>query len=151
MTDNTCAPFGVYGIKNVAFTIDGVSVKGFAEGDDVISIERTTELGKPIIGADGTSILSITADESATVTIKLLPNSPHHSWLQGRARRQRANPSSSLVFAIGFVDMSNGESGGCTQAMVSKEPSIQRGANASEVEWQIFCPCWQPGEVTITR
>lgn len=146
-----CAPFGIYGFQNVALTIDGARIIGFAEGDDAIMIEPTTELGTPIVGADGTSIVSITADQSASLTLKLLPNSPFNAYLSQKAKRARGGALTGITFAIGFVDMSNGETGGCTQAVVTKEPSIQRGANAAEKEWRIFCPCWQPGEIQVAR
>ena len=57
-----CAPFGVYSWNNVAAQIDGRQLVGLWEGDDVFVIEPTTELGKPVVGADGSSIVSITAD-----------------------------------------------------------------------------------------
>ena len=71
-----CGVFGTYSFRNVAFNIDGSLVTNFDEGDDCITIEPTSDLGTPKVGADGGSILSITADQSATVTIRLLPNSP---------------------------------------------------------------------------
>ena len=61
-----CAPFGIYSFQNVSLTIDGCPRHRLcSEGDDAIMIEPTTELGTPIVGADGTSIVSITADQSA--------------------------------------------------------------------------------------
>ena len=146
-----CAPFGVYSFTNVALSIDGARVIGFDEGDDAIQIERTTDLGTPKVGADGTSIVSITADQSATMTIRLMQNSPFNAWLRNKVLRQRSGGLTGLTFAVSFVDMTNGETGGCTQAIITKEPTISRGAQTSTMEWMIFCPCWQPGEVDVVR
>lgn len=144
-----CGPFGTYSMLNVALHLDGVRVIGFGEGDDAIMIERNTELGTPQIGADGGSILSITADRTAKLSIKLLQTSPFNQYLQNKVARQRSGALTGITFPVGFVDMSNGESGGCTQALVQTEPAIQKGKNATERTWVIFCPCWEPGGVNV--
>ena len=144
-----CAAFGTYSFANVAFSIDGALVTGFDEGDDAIMIEHTTELGTAKIGADGTSILSITMDQSATVTIRLMANSPFNAYLRSKVSRMRSGGLTALSFPIGFTDLSSKETGGCTQATVMTEPSISRGAGVNNQEWKIFCPCWQPGDVEV--
>lgn len=145
-----CAPFGVYSWNNVACQIDGRHLVGLWEGDDVFVIEPTTELGKPVVGADGSSIVSITADQSAKVTVKLMPTSPFNAYLNNKVRKMRAGGlASSITFPIGFLDMSTGESGACTQAIVTKIPDVSKGASATERVWEIFCPCWVPSEVQI--
>jgi hypothetical protein len=145
------APFGVYGMDNVVLQIDGVRIQGFGDGDDVISIERNTDLGTPLIGADGASIVSISADRSAKLTLNLLQTSPANQYLLNKVSRQRAGALTGLTFNIGFVDLSCGESGGCTTAIVTKEAMPQKGKNASEREWEIFCPCWEPGTIDVAR
>lgn len=144
-----CAAFGIYGFQHVAFNIDGSLVSGFDEGDDCIMIERTTEIGTPKIGADGSSILSVSSDQSATVTIKLLPNSPFNAYLRSKVSRMRSGGLTGISFPIGFTDLSSRETGGCTEATVMAEPTINRGANPNNLEWKIFCPCWTPGTVEV--
>ena len=146
-----CPPFGLFSFKNVVITLDASRVIGFADGDDVISIEPTTEIGDPLIGADGASIVSFSADQSASVTIKLLANSPFNQFLNQKVQRQRGGAVVGVTFPISFLDVSSGESGGCTNAVVTKEATIQSGKKTSEREWRIFCPCWQPGQVDYTR
>lgn len=144
-----CAPFGTYSFQNVAFSIDGVLVVGFDEGDDCILVERTTELGTPKVGADGTSIVSITTDQSATVTIRLLPNSPFNAYLRNRVKRMRSGALTGLTMAIGMTDLSSREMGGCTTAILTQEPPDTRGAMVNSLEWKFFCACWQPGFVEV--
>lgn len=144
-----CAPFGFYSFPNVSFTIDGSLVVGFSDDEDCIMIEPTTDLGTPKVGADGTSMVAITADQSATVTLKLMPNSPHNAWLTSRAQRMRGAAIGGLVFPVGFSDLSSGETGGCTQASIRNVTNIQRGPTISVREWKLFCPCWVPGTVQV--
>ena len=144
-----CAPFGPYNFDNVALTIDGARVTGFGDGDDVIMIERNTELGTPQIGADGSSVLSITADRSAKMTIKLLQSSPFNQYLQNKVARQRSGALSGMSFPVTMVDLSTGETGACSQVMVMGEAMPSKGKNATERTWVLFCPCWEPGAVTV--
>lgn len=144
-----CGVFGLYSFKNVAFTIDGSLATNFDEGDDCIAIAPTSDLGTPKVGADGGSILSVTADQSATVTIRLLQNSPMNQFLQNKVRRMRSGALTGVTFAIGFTDLSNGETGGCTQATIMREPTTTRGVNVNNMEWGIFCPCWTKSTVQV--
>ena len=146
-----CPPFGVYNFMNTALTIDGVMVQGYAEGDDAISIEPFKELSTPVVGADGASLVAINASQAATVTIKLLASAPMNKWLWNRVARMRSGALTGVTFALGFTDLSLGETGGCTTAIIQAEANIQRGERATDMEWKFFCPCWQPGTVDVIR
>ncbi len=147
---NDCPPFGVYSFKNVALTIDSAMVVSFAEGDDAIMISPVKQIGNAVVGADGGSIVSISASQAATMTLKLLANSPMNAYLRNKVKLMRAG-GLNITMNVGFADMSLGDMGGCTSAVITKEPDIARGENASEQEWEIFCPCWQPSAVVVTR
>ncbi|KRE13435.1 hypothetical protein ASE63_18315 [Bosea sp. Root381] len=67
----SCAPLTLYGFLNVALTIDGRQVIGWSEGDDAVLVERSTDLGSALTGADRASVVSITADQTTAITIKL--------------------------------------------------------------------------------
>lgn len=141
-----CPPLTLYSMMNVAVTIDGRQVIGLWEGDDAVVIERPTDLGTPLTGADGASVVSITADQTATVTLKLMPNSAMNAYLEQRVKAMRMG--SQRLITIGIVDTGTGEGGGCSSAVITKEPSVSYGAQASEREWVIFCNCWQPTDIT---
>lgn len=144
-----CAPFGTFSFTNVAFSIDGSLVNGWDEGDDCLTIEPTTELGTAKVGADGTSIVSITADQSATLTLRLLPVSPFNAYLRSKVSRMRSGAITNLTFPVGFTDLSSRESAGCTNAIITQIPTDTRGAMVNSLEWKIFCPCWQPTAVSV--
>lgn len=141
-----CPPLTLYSMQNVALTIDGRQVIGLWEGDDAVTVERPTDLGTPLTGADGASVVSITADQSATLTIKLMPNSAMNQYLEARVKAMRMG--SQRLLTVGLVDTGTGEGGGCSAAIITKEPTIAYGANASEREWVIYCSCWQPNDIT---
>lgn len=135
-----CAPLTLYSMLGVTATIDNRKVVGFAEGDDVIMLERNAEIGTPKTGADGSSVVSITANQSAKLTFKLMPNSAMNDYLERRAKIMRGGGQ--VLIAIAIRDTSNGEGGGCTSAVIIKEPDKGWGAEAGEREWEFFCNCW---------
>ena len=141
-----CAPLTLYSFDNVVVTIDGREVIGLWEGDDVVSLERPTDLGSALTGADGASVVSITADQSATLTIKLQPNSAMNAYFEQCVKRMRMG--SQRLIAVAVRDTSTGEGGGCSAAVVIREPSKTWGATATEREWQLFCNCWQENDIT---
>jgi hypothetical protein len=143
---NACGALSVYSFANVAVTIDDREVKGLWEGDDVVSVERQTVLGTPLVGADGASVVSITADQSARLTLRLMPNSAMNVYLNQVAKLQRAGVTRTLRVAI--RDTSNGEGGGCSAAMVVEEPNWSLGAAATSRDWVIWCSCWQSNDIT---
>lgn len=140
-----CAPLTIYSFKQVAVTIDGRQVIGLWEGDDAVMVERNTDLGTPLTGVDGASVVSITADQSANLTLRLQPNSAMNEYLSQRAKAMRMG--SQRLMTVGILDTSNGEGGGCSAAIVIKEPGRQYGANAAMREWVLFCNCWQETDV----
>ncbi len=145
----TKAPFGVYSWNNVALVIDSRNVVGLAEGDDVLTIERTNALGDPMVGADGSSLVSVSADQTAKITLKLLPTSPFNAYLNAKAMRMRAGGR--VVFPIGFTDMSTGESGASAECTIIEEPTVTKGAKAQERVWAFHAAEWVPSDIEINR
>lgn len=73
---------GIYTFQNVTMIFNGVPIQGFAPGEDVVRFayqkpERTTA----IVGADGSSALSISPNKAGTLSIKLLATSQSNSIL----------------------------------------------------------------------
>lgn len=141
-----CPPLTIYSFQNVVLTIDGRRVEGFWEGDDAIQLERPTDLGTPLVGADGSSLVSITADQTATLTLRLQPTSPWNRELANRVKQIR-NGASVTPMVISLRDTSTGEGGGCSAAVIIKEPDSSWGDAASAREWQIHCSCWQDNDL----
>lgn len=148
MSEINCGPYGVYNMLNQVLTVEGRRVFGFAEGDDVIDIEDRADLGDPVEGADGTALLSVSAVNAATVTIKLVWHSPWNKFFAAKAKRMKGGDvGKGIQFPISFLDTQTGENGNCTQATLMKRPNRQRGGKPGEMEWVIYCPCWQDSDV----
>lgn len=130
-----------YAIQNVVLSINGRRATHFVEGDDVIMLERNTDRGTPSVGADGRTVFSISADNSATLTIKLQHTSPMHDYL---TRLDRAGDADrARRFPVSLKDTNTGEGGSANDCVIQSRPSAAFGASASEREWVIFCPRWE--------
>ncbi len=139
---------GVYSFKNVVFAIDGRTVTGFDDGDDVIAIDgNTSELGTPKIGVDGSAVVSISADESVKITFKLLSTSPFNKYLLQKVKRMSHGGAFPLL-KVSFLDTSTGESGGSSEGVIIQKAKITHGKSDSTREWTIFCPTWVEDYVT---
>lgn len=114
-------------------TVDGQKVTGFADGDDVLMIERSSDIGEMIVGALGDSEFAQSSDRSARITLKLLQTSATHRLLTQRLKRQESGriPKG---FTFTFKDRINGE-GGQAKAFIMTAPSIQKGKNSTVREW----------------
>lgn len=141
-----CKQLTIYAKDMVSFTIDDREVIGLWEGDDVISVERQTDLGTPMTGADGSSIVSFTSDQSALLTVKLQANSAANTYFEKWVKARRMG--STRLLRVAVRDTATGEGGGCTSAVIVKEPSKSWGGTATEREWQLFCNCWQENDIT---
>jgi hypothetical protein len=140
-----CPPLTIYSFDNVVVTIDGREVVGFWEGEDAVTVTRETDVGTVLRGADGANIVSITNDQSAMLSLKLQPNSAMNQYLSQRVKLLRLG--SQRVMNIAIRDTISGEGGGCSSAIVTKEPDRSYGATASMREWIIFCNCWQENDI----
>ena len=146
--DQNCPPLTLYSFENVVVTVDNRQVVGFWEGDDAVQVTRPDDIGTRTTGADGASVVSITASEVAEVTLRLMPNSAMNSYLEQAVKAMRAG--SQRVLQIAVRDSTSGEGGGCSSAIITKEPDKQFGATSGSREWVLFCNCWQSNDIRYT-
>ncbi|QJD54319.1 hypothetical protein [Aminobacter phage Erebus] len=133
-----------YSMKNVAVTVDGQAVLGLWDGDDAVSIEPLDDAGAMLVGADGSSIFSQSANEGATITVRLQHTSPAHRLLHQRWARQRARGVRIVGFPISVIDVDSGEGGSTDQAFIQRGPTDQKGKNAVNREWVLVTGQWRP-------
>lgn len=129
-----------FSFENVAVTLDGKPVEGFFDGDDAVTIERSSDNSTPMVGVDGTAVVSISTDDSVVVTLRLQPNSPANRVLQNKYLQNRAGRSA--PFALSIRDTGSGEGGSAPYCMITERPSIELGATATVREWVIFANPW---------
>jgi hypothetical protein len=133
-----------YSMKNVAIVIDGQMVLGLWDGDDAVQVAPITEVGTMMVGADGSSIFSVHANEGATITVRLQHTSPAHRQLMQKLQRQRAVGCRQLGFPISILDVCSNEGGATDAAFIQAAPNDQKGVNAAAREWVLVTGQWRP-------
>ena len=131
-----------YSHKLVTAVLDGVRVIGFWDGDDAVVVEQTSDTGQLLVGADGSSIFSQSADESAKITLRLQHTSATHRNLMQKWARQRATVLDGFSFSV--MDTGSGEGGSTDQAFIMSAPVDQKGKNANVRVWVLTCGSWKP-------
>lgn len=131
-----------YSSKNVTATLDGVQVIGLWDGDDAILVTPGVERGVGLVGADGSSIFSISPDQSATISVKLQQTSATNRQLEQKLKAQEAG---ALVTSFPFdvIDRGNGGGGSTDQCFIQAAPTFSRGKAAVMVEWILWTGSWE--------
>jgi len=133
-----------YSFKNVAAALNGQQVIGFWEGDDAISTAPLSDAGVMVVGADGSSIFSQSANEGATITLRLQHTSPTHRLLHQLWARQRARGIRVRGFPFSFTDADSGEGGSADDVYIQSAPSDTKGVNAGPREWVLVTGQYTP-------
>lgn len=132
-----------YSMKNVASVLDGQKVVGFWDGDDAIVVEQLEDVGAMMVGADGSSIFSQSANEGARITIRVQHTSPTHRLLHTRLAMQRTPGIRVTGFPFSVMDVDSGEGGAADQCFIEKAPNDEKGKNATVREWVIVTGQWK--------
>lgn len=131
-----------YSMLNVAATLDGRAVIGFFDGDAVI-VEQGSDVGTLMVGADGSSLFSQSADQSARITIRLQHTSPTHRQLVEKWKAQRAGRM--IGFPFDVIDALSKEGGSADKCFIAQAPTDTKAEEASVREWVIVTGNWVPG------
>lgn len=135
-----------YSMLNVTATLDGRRVIGLMDGDNAIEVAPGADVGSMLIGADGTPLFSQSADRSATITLRLKPNSPTHRQLIQKWNAQRVGILRGFPFDL--IDAGNNEGGNGTDCFVQAAPTDAKGTNATVREWVLVTGNWTPNVPT---
>lgn len=138
------AKSSAYSIKNVAATLDGQRVVGLWDGDDAVVITPLTDVGTMLVGADGSSIFSQSANNGATITLRLQHTSPTHRNLMQKLQRQRADGVRVSGFPFVLIDVDSNEGGSTDQCFIQTAPNDEKGVNAAAREWVLVTGDWKP-------
>lgn len=134
-----------YSFDRVAVMVNSYPLAGFYEGDDVVQVNPNSDHAQALVGADGETTVSFSADKAATITLRMQPNSEGHAWLQRRYRQQQNGRR--IPFAISVRDSANGEGGSAAEAVVLIAPQRSYGRSVQSRDWVIFAACWEPSNV----
>ena len=128
----------VYSFRNVTATIDAVhEITGWGKGDDVVSATRNADAGSLSIGADGASVVSMSADRSGEVTLKLRQTSSSNRYLLNRYQQFEAGPATYVPIGLTVTDVHRLDKVVGINGFIKKLPDMKRGAEASEQEWTL--------------
>lgn len=131
-----------YSMVNVSATLDGQKVQGLWDGDDAIVVTQGADAGSGLVGADGSSIFSISADNSAQISVKLQHTSPTHRLLHQKWKRQKALGSTAAAFPFSLIDNGTNEGGSADRVFIMTAPADSKGKNAVVREWVLWTGDW---------
>lgn len=133
-----------YSYINVSATLDRRDIKGLWDGDDPIVVTPGADISTGIVGADGSSIVSISADQSAQISIKLQHTSPTHRFLMQKLKQMRARGANSTFIPFTVKDRVSGEGGSAHRCTIMTAPDDSKGKNATVREWILWTGDWSP-------
>jgi len=124
-----------YSFRNVSVIFGTHEVVGFADGDDVVTIEPASDGFTKIVGAKGEVSRAAVNDESVTVKLKLQQTSSSVPVLQNLYLADKASGAGVLPMLVN--DLETGESFTIKNAWIKKQPSIVRGQNQNPYEIEL--------------
>jgi hypothetical protein len=115
-------------------TLNGVPVTNFAAGDDAFKAERLVDNASHEVGVDGNMVVSLSADKSGQVMIKLQQTSPTNAYLN-KITAGQDYMEGFVPVTVEQADTYRMDSVSTTVGYVKKHPDYTRGGKASTVEW----------------
>jgi hypothetical protein len=126
-----------YSFQDTVMVVNGVEITGWADGDDVIDIERRNDSITDKMGADGGMMISVGTDKSGSVKVKLMQTSPSNAFLTGIMSLQEASGSLFVPVFVKFQDTYRQDLAIGTQGYLKKPAKLTRGAQGNTQEWEI--------------
>lgn len=126
-----------YAFLNNHLFINGVEIKGWADGDDVIQFKRRSPLASDKVGAGGQMMVSLKSNKSVEMTIRLQQVSPSNAYLNKLCLAQDRPETFTPVQAL-WQDSSRQDIGSTTAGYIENYPEIKRGEEGSDQEWKFI-------------
>lgn len=130
-----------YSFKDVNATLMGpggfISLgDGSAAAEEGLTFTPAGDQGGMQVGADGQGVHSLYADQSGTITVRLLKNSPTNQLLSSLFAFQKANSASWGQNTLECRDKSRGDVWVCTQVAFKKRPDVSYARDADVIVWE---------------
>lgn len=123
--------------KQHVLLINGVEIKGFADGADVISFAENNEAGALTVGADGEGVFVANQNRSGTLTIKLLQHGESVAFLNNLRRQQRDSLKSFTPLTLSVRDLINEDRITASQGYFTTAPGYVRGNANNDTQFVI--------------
>ena len=127
--------FKNFSFKNVNVIWGIIEIEGYSEGDDVVSIVSDKDQFTKKIGVKGDVARSQTADNSCTITVKLLQTSVSNKLLMAAYNADRETGAGTAPLVVN--DKETGETYVVNNAWITKLPDITRGENVNDMTWTL--------------
>ncbi len=124
-----------YSFLNTILLVNGVEITGWAKGDDVIKITRRTDSASDEMGAGGNMMVSISADKSGEVAIKLQQTSASNKFLMSLIANQEAGAHRFAPVQVMFQDTFRNDLAVGTKGYMKKPSDLTRGQQGGNNEW----------------
>lgn len=118
--------------------VDGVELNGFGEGDDVITVEYREDRFNDTVGADGRMQKNVSANGSATISVKLLSGSESNGYLEDLFAKMVDGDIDGV--SVSITDSRTGRGQVATTGYIPKLANESKGAKAQDREWSIVVP-----------
>lgn len=115
-----------YDAKDTSVIVNNTYITGL--GEDMITAEKDEDFFSASVGAQGDVVKSQINNTLGTVTINIQCTSPQKNFLMGLAKQNEP-------FPLWIVNKKLGERVGGTKANLKSFPSIERGAEATDMEF----------------
>lgn len=125
-----------YDPKQVALSVNGISIGGYADGT-FIMVERSNDAFSKVSGADGIISRAKSNDLSGTITITLAQTSPSNDILSALAKLDEMTNSG--IFAVAVADFSGSTVCGAAFAWIRKSSNAEFSKEIGNREWVIDC------------
>lgn len=131
---------GTYSFQDVTAAIVGVGgsinlASGAGSAEEGITIEAVEDKNVMTIGADGSGMHSLVANESSTVTIRLLKTSPANAQLQLMYNLQTISSLTHGKNVITVRDVVRGDAIVLTSVAFKKRPTVNYAKEGGMMEW----------------
>lgn len=134
---------GSYSPNDVAVSIDGVPITGFAEGS-FIDAEFDTDAATMTEGADGNAAVAMKKGmRKGTVTLRLMQTALANNLLNTYLKAQQGAAFAGAFPNFQVLNMQGGERVSMPRAVIAKEPQISYSDGIEAREWKIV------GQMTV--
>lgn len=117
-----------YNAKDCTVMLDGVYVTQL--GESMVSFEKSEAYFETSVGAQGDIVKSEINNSLHTLTITIQPTSPQKALLLSKCGAKG-------TFPVWVTNKSLGERFGGSMAAIQEAPSLERGAEAEDMEFTI--------------
>ena len=129
-----------YSFQDVVATISGVGgsinlAAGAGVAEEGITIEPMEDKSVMTIGADGSGMHSLVANEASSVTIRLLKTSPVNRQLQEMYNQQTKSSANHGKNTITVRDAVRGDNITLTEVAFKKRPTVTYAKEGGLMEW----------------